>query len=162
MSNSMFIQHFMGEDSLSSEGSGSKPTCCQRSFSAVLSQANSWKYRKVLRNSCVKCNNWLKHRHSKIILTLISGKICISSPLSWVFSPVPAIHVIVGGKKTLLTCGSYCKTGLWFSIFQIAHCANNPKWESFWIIKIINYYKNSHSSPLTHQQLTSDITSIGN
>lgn len=52
-------------------------------------------------------------------------------------------------KNPTLTCCNYCRSGLWFWVFQIAHCANNPKWEP------------CKFSQLTHQQLTSDITSTG-
>lgn len=140
-----------GEDSLSSERSGSKPMCCQHSFSGVLSQANSWQYREVLKDSCIKYNKCLKHRNWKIILTLMWGKICISSHLSPVFSPVPVIHFIVGEK-----------TPLWYAAVT-ARLGFDSEYFRLHTVQIIEneHHASSHSSPLTHQQLTSDITSTG-
>lgn len=68
-----------GEVKLTTESSIWKPTCCQHCFSAVLTQANSWKYREVLRNNWSNSDKCLKHRLSKLILTLIRVKIFIFS-----------------------------------------------------------------------------------
>lgn len=85
-----------GEDSLSSERSGSKPTCCQHSFSGVLSQANSWQYREALKNSCSKCNKCLKYRNWKES-SLWCGEKSVSLPLFHQFFLLP--HTLLWQKK---------------------------------------------------------------
>lgn len=138
-----------GEDSYRSERSGAKPTCCQQSFSAVLSQPDAWKYREGLKNSCIKCNKCFKHRHSKIILSLMWGKICISSP---VFSPVSAIRFVVGEKTPYSRAAIAASLGF------------DSEYLGLHTVQIIQNenHADSHSSPLTRQQLTSDNTSTGN
>lgn len=124
-----------GEVKLTTESSIWKPTCCQHCFSAVLTQANSWKYREVLRNNWSNSDKCLKHRLSKLILTLIRVKIFISSSFPSCFSSSchSRYHRVKKKKQKTTPTNHYHShaqvnvTLPWFWISQFAHSENMPK-----------------------------------